>query len=90
MKSPFFHVPESPLDGKRVPLDWKRLDLTGKRRALVHCGLARSYEHACSILGKHAGAVQRERKRRELEKLEKAEERKAKGKASRSTREGGR
>lgn len=59
-----FDAPGSPLDGRLFPADWFHLDFNGKRQALVNVGYANNYHHACSILGKHSGAVRRARKAR--------------------------
>ncbi len=65
MKSrPRFSAEGSPLKGKPIPLDWKVMNPTGKRRALVSYGYARSYAHACTIMGQHAAAVTRARRLR--------------------------
>lgn len=71
MRTPWtkrFRCPGSPLHGKAVPLDWRRLDGPAKRRALVACGHAESYEAACRMMGLHAAAVMRARRLREEER----------------------
>lgn len=59
-----FTLPGSPLNGKVIPLDWDRMTPTGKRRALVDYGYARSWEAACSLMGKHGAALRTERRAR--------------------------
>jgi len=69
MKPKRFLTAHSPLQGRVVPLDWGRLDDVAKRRALVKCGYAQSYEAACRMMGQHAAAVKRAR-REEQDRLE--------------------
>jgi len=60
----------SPLNGKRIPMHWADLTLRGKAEALVKVGHAPTYEKAMEMLGKHASAIGRARKRRSGEKKE--------------------
>lgn len=68
--STHFHVPGSPLDGKRVPLDWALLDPPAKRRALMKCGYASDYAAAGRVLGKHGAAVGAARRQKKKDAAE--------------------
>lgn len=60
----FFLCAGSPLNGKPKPMDWDKLNcFRAKADALRGAGLAGTWEEACSLLGRHAGAVKAERKR---------------------------
>lgn len=54
----------SPLHGKDVPRDWGTMTPQAQRRGLVAYGYAKSYEHACSLMGQHSAAVVRGRRER--------------------------